>query len=197
MNHTSTAGDDPPPITIIGQSTQTGTYILRLRILNDIVLSFGRFKRGAKIAIPAGEYVYIGSAMGKSGATTLARRLLRHATRSSNHHPHAIRQQMIAAFTAAELGTGDLLPRSQKTPHWHIDYLLDRPEANVTHVIILRSAKRLESVVADLLAAQSYTRQIESGLGASDAPGSTHLLGYKGGDAAWRALITELFQRLL
>ena len=73
-----------PSILIIGNDSQAGTYILRIRLKENTTLKFGKFKKGKLISLPAGDYVYIGSALSQKGSTSLARRLIRHATRS-NH----------------------------------------------------------------------------------------------------------------
>ena len=46
-------------------------------------------------------------------------------------------------------------PGSQGTKklHWHIDFLLDREEAEIAHVFIFPGAARLEPQLAELLAA--------------------------------------------
>ena len=120
-----------PSILIIGDKSQAGTYILRIRLKEDTTLRFGRFKKGKLISTPAGEYAYVGSALAEKGATTLARRLVRHATRSGDQRPHRIREAMLSQFAECGLGDGDLLPRRGKTLHWNVDFLLDLPSAEL------------------------------------------------------------------
>ena len=55
-------------ITFLGQPCQTGTYVLWLRAQGDLAVSFGRFDGGRPVAVAAGHYAYVGSAMGRGGA---------------------------------------------------------------------------------------------------------------------------------
>lgn len=176
-------------IIALGEALPGGAYLLRIEVETDLRLAFGRFKGGKEIALPAGTYVYVGSAMSARGPSSLARRLLRHAGRSSGRPPHAIREALIETFRAADTGGG-------KSLHWNIDHLLDREEAEITGVIVVRSAQRLEGVIAELLADDPCTYIIEKGLGANDSPGSTHLLGVHC-DAAWWAKLAVRLESLL
>ncbi len=177
-------------ITLLGSgATQSGTYVLRIQVKENLALAFGRFKRGKIISVPLGEYVYIGSALGEKGAVTLARRLVRHATRSSDHPPHAIRAHMLALF---ELGTGDLLPKRAKTLFWNIDYLLNQPAAELTYIVAIRCPQRLETPIARFIEDEPCTHIVEKGLGANDVAGSTHLLRVEADDKWWRELPERL-----
>ena len=180
-------------IRLIGNhSARCGTYVLWIHVRADRTLAFGRFKGGKLIAVPAGNYVYVGSAMGTQGASSLARRLVRHATRSGEKPPHAIRGPLLARFAAAGLGTGNLLPKTPKTLFWNVDFLLDESAVEIEGVIAIRSAGRLESRIAHLLDADSATAVIEAGLGANDSPGSTHLLRVNVGEWWWNDLPTSI-----
>lgn len=172
------------PVLILGDDVPTGAYVLRLTVRQSIRLAFGRFKGGQPIAIAPGDWLYIGSAMGQRGASTLARRLVRHATRTSGQPPHALRATLIAAF-----GNDRLLPQ-HKTLRWHIDYLLEQPEVDLTQVVAIRSSTRLEGAIAQI--AIEHARVVEPGVGASDAPGQTHLLHLAGGEIVWNTLIEQL-----
>jgi len=45
-------------------SDQTrGTYLLWMDVAETITVSFGRFRNGELVAMPAGVYLYVGSAM--------------------------------------------------------------------------------------------------------------------------------------
>ncbi|HFQ94091.1 MAG TPA: GIY-YIG nuclease family protein [Anaerolineae bacterium] len=162
------------PVVIFGEPVPTGTYILRLWAAADLRLRFGRF---GKVALPRGAYLYVGSAMGEMGASSLARRLLRHATRAAGP-PHPIREEMIKWFMAVNLGE-NLRPPTQKRLHWHIDYLLEDTAVSLTHILVIRSQTRLETAVARRLNADSRTFTPAPGLGATDDTGSTHLLGLR------------------
>ena len=177
-----------PSIVIIGDESHAGTYILRIRLKKDTTLRFGRFKKGKLISLPAGEYAYVGSALSEKGATMLARRLVRHATRSGNRPSHRIREIMLRRFAECGLGGENLLPRRGKTLHWNVDFLLDLPSAELVGVSAIRSRKRLEGRLAKVLEKDSHTQIIERGLGANDLPGNTHVLHVSATDAWWASL---------
>ncbi len=174
-----------PHVLIFGENHQSGAYLLRMRVQHPLSICFGKFNRGASILVSAGEYIYVGSAMGTRGASSLARRLLRHAGRTNAQNPHAIRAEMLSAFEAAGLGKSPLVPSARKTLHWHIDFLLDDRAVSLSHVIVIRTAEHLESSLARRLAAHPDTFSLADGLGASDARGETHLFGIKNADAFW------------
>ncbi len=177
-----------PSIVIIGDESQAGTYILRIRLKKDTTLRFGRFKKGKLISLPAGEYAYVGSALAEKGATMLARRLVRHATRSGDQHPHRIRETMLRRFAECGLGNGNLLPRRGKTLHWNVDFLLDLSSAELVGVVAIRSRNRLEDRLAKQLEEDPHTGVIERGLGANDVPGNTHLLHVSATEGWWASL---------
>ena len=182
-----------PSICIIGDDSQAGTYVLRIRLKENTTLQFGRFKKGKLISLPAGDYIYIGSALSEKGATSLARRLIRHATRSGDKPAHAIREKMINQFAKCRLGNGDLLPRHGKTLHWNVDFLLDLQSAALINVFAIRSSRRLENRIAKWLEHDPHTDIIEPGLGANDAPGNTHLLRVVE-DRTWWASLADNIQ---
>ncbi len=170
---------------IYGQPFVCGCYLLRLQVIEPVEVRFGRFQRGQAIVVPAGTYLYIGSAMGKKGASTLARRLLRHATRQ-NGRPQAIRPLLLAQLHAAGLGTNRLQAPTRKTLFWHIDYLLEETAVDLIHIIILRTNRSIENRLARLLADDPQTTPLVNGLGASDDPGQTHLLRVPGSLTWWQ-----------
>ncbi len=188
----------PPvsPFTFMGDSGQRGAYILRVAVAGPVAVSFGRFNHGEAIPLPAGEYLYLGSALGQKGAGSLARRLLRHATRSGAWPPHPIRAAMLAHFPAVGLGSRPLLPPPAKKLRWHIDYLLNCRNVDLTGAVIIRAGRPLEAKLGRLLAADAQTAIIAKGLGASDIKGNTHLLRV-GGDAAWWASLPERIYPLI
>ena len=181
-----------PNIVIIGGESRAGTYVLRIRLIEDTTLRFGRFKKGKLISLPAGEYAYVGSALSEKGSTSLARRLIRHATRSGGQRPHRIREEMMRRFVECGLGSGNLLPKGEKTLFWNIDFLLDLDSAEIVSFYVIRSPKRLESMLAKQLERDSHTQVIERGLGANDVPGNTHLLHVRAGEAWWASLAAQL-----
>ena len=181
-----------PSILIIGNDSQAGTYILRIRLKENATLKFGRFKKGKLISLPAGDYVYVGSALSQKGSTSLARRLIRHATRSNHKPPHPIREKMINRFSECGLGPRDLLPKHEKTLHWNIDFLLDLQSAELVNIFAIRSTERLENRIAKRLEQDPHTEIIERGLGANDAPGNTHLLRVREDRMWWVSLADKV-----
>jgi Uri superfamily endonuclease len=182
-------------IIILGDSSHTGAYILWLEARADLALSFGRFRGGRVIAAPAGQYAYAGSAMGR-GATSLAGRLLRHATRHGDRPSHAIREELVARLAEAGLRpAGDSLPAAKRL-RWHIDYLLDEIAVEIVGVTAIRTDARLESDLARRLAGQPGAVPLVAGLGASDVRGETHLLRltvreYEGEMAQWERALRQ------
>ncbi len=186
-----------PSIHIIGNPPQAGTYLLWIRLKEDAVVQFGRFKNGKRISLPAGNYSYVGSALSEKGATSLARRLIRHTTRSGNKPPHAIREEMITRFAECGLGPPDLLPKHGKTLHWNVDFLLDLQSAEIVNILAIRSPERLENRIAKRLEQDPRTEIIESGLGANDAPGSTHLLRLRSHKISWASVVMIIREKVL
>ncbi|MCO5179353.1 MAG: GIY-YIG nuclease family protein [Candidatus Promineofilum sp.] len=165
----------PNHISFWGDDSETGAYILWIAVAEDIMVTFGRFRNGSPVAVPAGFYAYVGSAMGRHGSSSLAGRLLRHATRTSHQPPHALRVPMPEALAAAGLGGPDYRLPSAKRLHWHIDYLLDDPAVEIARVLVLRSRVRMENELARSLDAHPGFAPLVPGLGASDAAGETHV----------------------
>ncbi len=174
-----------PDIQILGRGTNGGCYLLAIGLNGDQNLRFGMFNQGQEICLNAGEYLYVGSARSEQGASNLGYRLLRHATRSGDAPPHAIRNRLLHAIIDA--GLPAKVP-DQKTCRWHIDYLLDIPQAEITAVIAARSLLPDEKRFAERLAAMPETGIPAHGLGASDHPGGTHLLLVQAGKEWWENL---------
>jgi Uri superfamily endonuclease len=176
------------PIAVLGGDGQGGTYVLRIRLGMPVRLRFGRFKRGKRIELPASEYVYVGSALAEKGSVSLARRLLRHATRSGRKRAHVIRAEMVTRFREMGLGGQNLAPPPEKKKRWNADFLLDLMAAEIVGVQIIRSPVRWETRLARLLEEDPETRVVEKGLGAGDDTGGTHLLRVEGGAEWWRGM---------
>jgi Uri superfamily endonuclease len=185
---------DSNAIQITGNRALEGAYILRVQVAGDLHVRFGRFQQSRPLALASGLYLYVGSAMG--GGAPLGRRIVRHLTRCEPLPPHRLRQTFISTFMGVATHPGDLLPRRPKRLHWHIDYLLDHLQAEVTGVIALRSHSRHEATIAAQLAADPTTSPIAPGLGASDNRGATHLLRSKGDAGWWRQFGSEWTTRL-
>ncbi len=171
---------------LLGDNMPCGSYILRLLVAHNLQLRFGRFKSGELIAVPAATYLYIGSALGRKGASRLASRLIRHATRTADKPPHPLRAKLLHAFPDG------YPPRNGKTLAWNVDYLLDELAVTLEQVYVLQTTIRLETRIANLLATDPCTSIIAKGLGANDAPGHTHLLRVDANESWWQNLSTRL-----
>ena len=180
------------PIFCWGHDSQGGTYLLRLTVRQPLMIRFGRFRAGELIAVPSGEYLYVGSALAQKGATSLARRLLRHASRSDVQNPHPIRQELLAQFMQMGLGPARLQPPTGKKLYWHADFLLDEPTVDLTAVYLIRSPQRLEEPIARWLMNLPQVSLIAPGLGGTDDPGGTHLLRVTAVPAWWYAFSAKL-----
>jgi Uri superfamily endonuclease len=161
--------------TIFGSKYRSGSYILLIHLSSSLHLAFGRFQQGKLFPVSAGDYLYIGSALGggKRGAP-LARRLIRHASRSGKKDPHIIRTAIMTLFSEDTCTENSKPP--EKKLRWHIDYLLDLQEAQIDHIIIIRSPLKLELKLSELLEPLPETSLLASRLGAQDTRNSTHLL---------------------
>lgn len=160
-----------------------GVYVLWIHVAAPLNVVFGRFRGGQPIAVPAGDYFYVGSALGG-----LAGRLLRHATRGGVRPPQAIRDQL--AWRLAAAGLAARRPTAKRR-RWHVDYLLDEMDVALVGVWAWRTAEPLEGALAEWLAAQAGVVPLAAGLGASDDRGRTHLLrvadsGWNTDDVDWR-----------
>ncbi|MHA1915620.1 MAG: GIY-YIG nuclease family protein [Promethearchaeota archaeon] len=93
-----------------------GTYILDLYLKEEIDIAIGSL---GKLHFPKGSYLYIGSAMGEYGSSTLKNRVKRH-----------------------------LLCPSEKATHWHIDYFLNNFNSLVNRIFLIPSFQRLECNLA-------------------------------------------------
>lgn len=158
-------------VTLRGTQHQTGVYVLHLHCAQAQAIVFGRFAGGRPVPIPAGDLLYVGSAMGRH-ATSLAGRLLRHATRCPPAPPHDLRDEVRLALLEVGL---DAAGPDRKRQHWHIDYLMDAPGVTLQHVWAERTATPLEWQLAGWLATLPELQPVAPGLGASDHRGHTHL----------------------
>ncbi|MFX0070984.1 MAG: DUF123 domain-containing protein [Candidatus Hermodarchaeota archaeon] len=96
-----------------------GTYILVNFIDEETEISIGSL---GKIQFKEGFYLYVGSAMGKKGSSTLINRVKRH-----------------------------LLPSEDKKTHWHIDYFLADNHSHVIKICLIPSHQKLECIIAQEL----------------------------------------------
>jgi len=165
--------------------------VLRIAVRAPLRVAFGRFRNGRPVLVCPGEYLYVGSA----SPGGLAARVLRHATRTPGKSSHAIRRRLVRCLAAH----GSQVPRRRLAPkhlRWHIDYLLDRRGVRLEHVYLFCSPLRLETGIARYLLHQECTSVVSAGLGATDAPGHTHLLRVRASNSWWAALPADLMHAL-
>lgn len=170
-----------------GSQAQGGTYLLRLTTPASLTVQFGRFQNGRSLPIAPGDYLYVGSALAARGSTSLARRLLRHASRTDPAAPHALRARMLQVFPEIGLGPTPLRPPAGKKLCWHVDYLLEETAVSLQSVYFMRqftAGLGLETAVAHFLLTLPLVAPLAVGLGSSDDPGGTHLLRIEA-DADW------------
>ena len=198
-----TAGDGRPtgrpssfPIYDFGVTGEGGAYLLRIHVTRPLAVVFGRFRDGAPIAVPAGDCIYVGSALGARGAGALRHRLLRHTARSGDKPSHVLHAALGEHF-ARSGAPGIPTSAPKKTLRWHVDYLLDEEAAQISAVYILRCPRRLEEAIAALLLQDQRVFVIAPGLGASDARSASHLLGVRADSVWWDRLAEQLNALLL
>lgn len=163
--------------TILGEKEKQGTYLLFIELHEPASIAFGSFRKGRPLFLPAGSYLYLGSALGRRpGAEPLARRLMRHASRSGGRRPQTILNELFKLLLKHSLAGQATLPPIEKKLHWHIDYLLDLPDTSIFHIVILRSPEKLEPSLAAWLESCPETTVPAARLGAQDTRNSTHLL---------------------
>jgi Uri superfamily endonuclease len=168
--------------TIFGENSREGSYILLIDLNAPAEVSFGRFLGGRAILLEPGKYLYVGSALGAGkGTFPLAGRLLRHASRSGDGNPHAIRSELIDCFASMGYRAPD--KKGEKKLHWHIDYLLDLPEAEIAHVAMFMGPSRIEHRLAQLVASMPESSPVADRLGAQDERSGTHLFRVSDPDA--------------
>ncbi|NJN83374.1 MAG: DUF123 domain-containing protein [Caldilineaceae bacterium] len=166
----------PQPVaTVVGAPIPCGAYILLIAIESTFAATIGRLSQGRLLTFPAGAYLYVGSAMGLRGSATLGWRLLRHASRAAGQPAQPIREDLRQTLIEHSMVAAETTSPATKRLRWHIDFLLDRREAKLTHVFALRCNQRREDELAQLLAAESDSQPFLPGFGASDAPGASHL----------------------
>lgn len=176
-----------PSLLFLGEEGPAGIYLLRFHVTRPLQLSLGRFRAGEPLPFDAGPYLYAGSALALRGGSSLAPRLLRHATRTKGA-THPLCPRLRVAFPG-------LLPPQRKRLHWHIDYLLDEPSVVLTGALLMRTSRALESALAAWLIRRPITTVPAAGAGASDLPGETHLFGVLAYGGWWADLCRAIVYR--
>lgn len=122
-----------------------GSYIIVIYLHKETRIVIGAL---GKISFNKGFHIYVGSAMGTSGSTTLENRVKRH-----------------------------LLPSKNKKIHWHIDYLLENNNSNITTLYLIPTIYKLECHLAKELLMVSNGHI--NGFGSSDCKCQSHLFYFK------------------
>ena len=105
-----------------------------------------------------GFYLYVGSGMGNIGTSTLLNRVKRH-----------------------------ILSHTEKSIHWHIDYLLADTHSIITRIYFIPSIEPLECTIAEELS--NFSDNLIENFGSSDCSCRSHLLYFKN-----FTLVSKLFQ---
>ena len=186
------ARHSPARIVVVGAEAvgdcRQGTYLLRIGVPEALHVAFGRFGGGEPIRVPAGGYVYVGSARAPRGAASLPHRIVRHATRSDCKPPHRIRDEVMQAY-------GVPAP-ARKRLFWNVDHLLDQIGVEIEAVLVVPGAAPREAAISRILSHDARTAPLAKGLGAHDDPGRTHLLRVTGDETWWRELPGQLSRYL-
>jgi Uri superfamily endonuclease len=103
---------------------------------------------------------------------------------------------MFVYFPTINLSIGRRQTSSNKKLHWHVDYLLEQPQVELTQVIAIRSPLPVEASLARFLGQEPVTSVISQGLGATDAPGETHLLRVQASETWWHQLPGRIMSHL-
>jgi Uri superfamily endonuclease len=127
------------PVVVLAAGPWSGAYVLHIWVSHAESIVFGRFHGGAEVVVEPGDYLYIGSARGVHGRPILARRVLRHLTRTGNRPPQPLRTTLLTYLR--DHGWPEAGAPATKTLRWHIDYLLDTPSAAVTYVLLIRGQR--------------------------------------------------------
>lgn len=93
-----------------------GTYIIVIHLLENSKIKIGSL---GEIDFVKGYYLYIGSAKGNRGSTTLINRVKRHVSKPKN-----------------------------KKIFWHIENLITNKKSVITHIYLIPSLKWLECIIA-------------------------------------------------
>jgi len=99
-----------------------GSYILVIQLEKEKIITIGSLRN---ILFSKGFYLYVGSAMGNTGSSTLLNRVKRH-----------------------------FLNKSEKKFHWHIDYLLADTNSIIVKLYLIPSIQPLECIIAQELLEQ-------------------------------------------
>lgn len=176
-----------PALVGLGAPGPSGIYLLRLHVSRPLRLALGALHGGKPFVFPPGPYLYVGSALACRGATSLPRRLLRHASRRDGL-PHPLQRPLRLAYPGHR-------PPAHKRLRWHVDYLLEPPGANLTHALLLHTGRPLERAFAAWVQQRPFITAPVRGAGASDAPGQTHLFAVAPYPGWWADLCSAAARR--
>jgi len=160
-------------VRFVGPPINTGVYLLLISVDLDRQVSFGKFHQGLPVEVPAGYYIYVGSALSSRGSSSLGYRLFRHTLRTSGKPPHNIQPILAEQLSSRGLSAPK---NTTKKLRWHIDYLLDFTPISIISVFAVCTAKAYEENLATMLLSSGYVFPLAVGLGASDFSGRTHIL---------------------
>ncbi len=143
------------------------TYVLAIHLKESSVIQIGT-RTDKKIAFPAGYYVYIGSAMGRKGSSSIQNRLIRHATRRNGKHQGILGLLRKQLFISTQLKSPTIPAQYSKKLHWHIDFFLENHNTSIKKIYVIFTSQPLEEKLSLFLNSHNAFAPIEKGLGASD-----------------------------
>jgi Uri superfamily endonuclease len=154
----------------VGEIKPKGTYVLHIVLQTDLDLAVGKL---GNVSLEKGHYCYVGSALGHT-ATSLPYRLLRHCITSSG------REKSMYSDLFTQLRQYQFIPptyRPVKNIHWHIDYLVEKTEIDITDILIITRRKCRENDIVALLEMLDFQQPVR-GLGSTDSTEFSHFFRF-------------------
>ena len=180
------------PLVFLGTDHPCGCYVLRIHLAASTRLRFGGFKKKKLVELRAGEYAYVGSALSLQGSTSLARRLVRHATRNADQAPHAIRATILERFTEIGLASGRSPPPLAKAPALEYRSPARPRHSRIDRRLTTAHTRRLEASLGQFIERDPLAFVFEKGLAPTMSPAITHILRIEAPAAWWKGLRPRL-----
>lgn len=128
-------------ICCIGSNSQSGMYVLFLKITKPTKFTFGRYKNREKIELKAGYYVYHGLALNQNGPNSLGNKINYHLQRSGNKKNLRLREDTLQFFESIDLRYTNNVTGKKLTEN--IDRVLDSEKTSVQGILIFRSQNNI------------------------------------------------------
>ena len=158
------------PLVFLCTDHTCGCYVLRIHLAASTRLRVGGFKKKKLVELRAGEYAYVGSALSLQGSTSLARRLVRHATRNADQAPHAIRATILERFTEIGLASGRSPPPLAKAPALEYRSPARPRHSRIDRRLTTAHTRRLEASLGQFIERDPLAFVFEKGLAPTMSP---------------------------